>query len=1043
MGLDMKCRKCGAENPGDTRFCGQCGSPLFDAQDDTQSGDIHEAPTRTLITQTSKIRIGANFADRYHILEELGRGGMGRVFKALDTQVDEKLALKLLNPNVTADEKSRERFRNELKTTRQISHRHICRVYDFSEWDGQAFITMEYVSGEDLKSLIRRVGHLTPGKAVFIARQIAEGLSEAHRLGVIHRDLKPHNIMIDKDGNVRIMDFGIARSFQKTGVTDTGVIIGTPEYMAPEQVEGKELDQRTDLYSLGIILYEMLTGRVPFDGDTPLSVAVKHKTERPVNPRRINPQIPAEISLVILRCLEKDRQLRFQDADQLLKKLEALEESLPKTDRVVPERRTGSTREITVKLNLSKMLVPALLLAALALVTFVGWRILARRDVVLFAADKPSLAVMHFENNTGDLNLSHWRKALSDLLIADLSQSRFLQVLSGERLYDIMDELDLVQAPSYSSDALKKVAERGGVRYVIVGKMTRAGNTIRLNTTLQEAATGNVLGSAQVEGESEESLFALVDELTTRIKEDFKLSAAKIAADVDAKVEEITTTSAEAHRYYNEGMTYHNRGDYTKSIPLMELAVAIDPDFAMAYRAMSVAYSNLGYQAEADRRLQRAFELKDRVSERERYYIEADYYRRSEETYDKAIEAYTKLLAVYPDDHVGNNNLGVVYNALEEYDKAIDSFAVNVRNQVENYHSYANLSQAYMAVGQLDKAAEVAERYLISVSDHPQLHINLAMVHMLKRKYDAAEMEIERALAIDPNSLDGIINKGNVRLLKGEEEQALSEYRKLMDIDQPVAHFAAKRMLAGLYIGRGQFAAAEGELQQALELADMLGERSWETELHAGLGYLLALQGRTAQALKTCDQAVQVAQESGILARQREALFNRAWVQVMLDDLDGARRSASDLQQLVSRGLNQKAMRFIYLINGRLLSKAGQHAEAMEELTRARALMRINDPAVSIVADAMAETAEAAGDLNKARKIYSSIVELPRARLDNGFVFSRSLYRTARILQQQGDERESAALYRRFLELWKSADPDIPMRQDARRQLQSLARETR
>jgi serine/threonine protein kinase/Tfp pilus assembly protein PilF len=1039
----MKCGKCGAENPGDTRFCGQCGNPLFDRQNGTHSDDIYEAPTRTLITPTSQIRIGANFADRYHVLEELGRGGMGKVYKALDTQVDEKLALKLLNPEVAADERSRQRFRNELKTTRQISHRHICRVYDFSEWEGQAFITMEYVSGEDLKSLIRRVGNLTPGKAVFIARQIAEGLSEAHRLGVIHRDLKPHNIMIDKDGNVRIMDFGIARTFRKSGVTDTGVIIGTPEYMSPEQVEGKEIDHRTDIYSLGIILYEMLTGRVPFDGDTPLSVAVKQKTERPVNPRRLNPQIPAEISLVILRCLEKDRQLRFQDADQLLSKLKALEESLPKTDRVLPERGTRSTREITVKLNLSKMLVPALVLAALAVVTFVGWRLLAKRDVVLFAADKPSLAVMHFENNTGDPNLSHWRKALSDLLIADLSQSRFLQVLSGERLYDILDEMDLVQAPSYSSDALKNVAERGGVRYVIVGKMTRAGNTIRLNTTLQEAATGHVLGSAQVEGESEESLFALVDELTTRIKEDFRLSAEKIAADVDAKVEEITTTSAEAHRYYNEGMTYHNRGDYTKSIPLMELAVAIDPDFAMAYRAMSVAYSNLGYKSEADRRLQRAFELKDRVSERERYYIEADYFRRSEETYDKAIEAYTKLLAVYPDDHVGNNNLGVVYNALEEYDKAIERFAVNVRNQVKNYHSYSNLSNAYMAIGQLDKASKVAEQYLIQVVDHPQLHINLAAVHMLKRKYDAAEMEIEKALTLDPNSLDGIMAKGNVRFLKGEDEQALAEYQKLMDIDQPVAHFAAKRLLADFYIGRGQFTAAENELHQALELADMLGERSWESDLYAGLGYLFALQSQSAQALKTCDQAVQIAEESGILAKQRAALFNRAWVQIMLDDLAGARQSAQKLEQLISGGLNHKAKRYMHLVNGRLLSKAGKYADAMEELKLARELMRINDPALSVAADAMAETAEAAGELDKARRIYASIAELPRARLNNGFVFSRSLYRTARILQQLGEEKESELLYRRFLNLWKSADRDIPMRMDAERQLQNLARETR
>lgn len=1040
----MKCGQCGADNPGDTRFCGQCGTTLLDSAASTSKTALDdndlEAPTRTLITTPSNIRIGANFARRYHILEELGRGGMGKVYKALDTKVDEQIAIKLLNPEVAGDEKTRQRFREELKTTRQISHRHICRVYDFSEEDGQAFITMEHVSGEDLKSLIRRVGQLTPGKAVFVARQIADGLAEAHRMGVIHRDLKPHNIMVDKEGNVRIMDFGIARTFKKTGVTDTGVIIGTPEYMSPEQVDGKEVDQRSDIYSLGIILYEMLTGRVPFAGDTPLSVAVKQKTERPISPRRLNPQIPAEINRIILRCLEKDRELRFQDAASLWEELKAIEKSLPKTDRVVPERKTRATREITVKFNLSRMFVPALVLVGLALITFVGWRLISQRDVSIFAADKPSLAVLHFENNTGDNNLIHWRKALSDLLISDLSQSRFLQVLSAERMFQIMEELDILTDSSYSSDDLKALARRGGVRYVLVGKMTKAGDIIRLNITLQEAQTGEVIGSEQVEGEGEDSLFSLVDELTTRIKASFKLSAEKIASDLDAKVEEITTASSEAHRYYNEGMTYHNRGDYTKSIPLMELAVAIDPEFAMAYRAMSVAYSNLGYQSEAERRLERAFELKDRVSERERYYIEADYYRRSEQTFDKAIDAYEKLLAVYPDDHVGNNNLGVVYNSIEEYEKAIECFDANVRNQTQNYHSYSNLATAYLSTGRLRKAEGVARHYLSDVADHPQIRSTLAQILVYHRKYDAALEEAERALALDAGALDAIVTKGNVLFLSGDLPGARAEYTRLLDNEQPVAHLYGRTLLADFYSAQGQLLEAETQLRQGLDLAEMMGEASWLAGLRAQLGYLLGLQGRAPQALAVSRSAMQSAQESGTLSKQREALFSLAVVELMLDQTAEARQTARSLQQVTSQGLNLKAMRYVYLVNGLLLAQAGDHEGAVEEFKRAGKLMPLTDGTSVMLSDALGASLWASGEPEKAQKVFLGILIRPTARLDNGYLYARAQYQTARLLQEQGDADKARTYYEKFLELWTDADPDIPLLVDARQQLETLSR---
>ena len=220
------------------------------------------------------------------MIEELGKGGLGRVYKVFDKKIKEKVALKLLRPEISSDEETVERFSNELKYARKIIHKNVCRMFDLGEEAGTHYITMEYVSGEDLKSMIRMMGRLSPGQAVSITRQVCEGLEEAHKLGVVHRDLKPQNIMIDREGNARIMDFGIARSLKAKGITDGGIIIGTPEYMSPEQVDGKEIDQRADIYALGVILYEMLTGKVPFEGDAPLSIAVKHKTEMPLAVRR-------------------------------------------------------------------------------------------------------------------------------------------------------------------------------------------------------------------------------------------------------------------------------------------------------------------------------------------------------------------------------------------------------------------------------------------------------------------------------------------------------------------------------------------------------------------------------------------------------------------------------------------------------------------------------------------------------------------------------------------------------------------------------------
>ncbi len=331
----------------------------------------------------AELERGTTFAGRYEVIEELGKGGMGKVYKVFDKKIKEVVALKLIRPEISTDAKSIERFNNELRLARKISHRHVCRMYDLGEEGTSHFITMEYVPGEDLKRFIKRSEQLTVGKAVSIAKQICEGLAEAHHFGVIHRDLKPQNIMIDADGNTRIMDFGIARFLEGEGVTTHGVMIGTPDYMSPEQTEMEGVDQRSDIYALGVILFEMVAGRVPFEGKTPISIAMKHKSEPPPDPRNLNAQVTEGLSQVILKCMQKEKRDRYQSAEELLADLKNIEEALPTTEKIVPpaKPKPQTLKEITVTLNTKKLLVRvAALIVILVGISVVVWRLLPLKD---------------------------------------------------------------------------------------------------------------------------------------------------------------------------------------------------------------------------------------------------------------------------------------------------------------------------------------------------------------------------------------------------------------------------------------------------------------------------------------------------------------------------------------------------------------------------------------------------------------------------------------------------------------------------------------
>lgn len=1030
--MSVKCSKCESENTDKSKFCSNCGADL------TGPHDIDA--TKTAETQKEELTTGAAFAGRYQIIEELGKGGMGRVYKVMDKETNEKVALKLIKSEISADKKTVERFRNELSIARKISHRNICRMYDLGKEKGSYFITMEYVPGEDLKSFIRRAAPLSTARTISIAKQVCDGLSEAHHLGVVHRDLKPQNIMIDKQGNVRIMDFGIARSVQSKRITGEGVMIGTPDYMSPEQVEGKEVDSRSDIYSLGVILYEMVTGQVPFEGDTPFSIGLKHKSEPPKDPKEFNSQVHEDLSRVILKCLEKDKTLRFQSAEDIRSELENIEVGLPSSGKITTRRKPLTSREITVSVGVMKFFVPSLILIAIVLTGLFLWRPWAREKTSsLSSAGNPSLAVMYLENNTGDETLSHWRKGIADLLTTDLMQSKYIKVLGGDQLVNILKDLDQLDTESYSSEVLKKVAAQAGVDHIARGSYSKAGNILRIDMVIQDAETGDAIATKKVEGETEAAIFTMVDELTKWTKESLMLSALQVADDLDEEIGTVTTSSPEAYKFYMEGLNFFAKAQYEQSIESLGKAIAQDPGFAMAYRKIAHAYGNSGKPNESKKYLQKALALTERLTEKEKLLIQGDYFGFSEPDYDKAIEAYEKLIEVYPESEETRsacNNLGIIYRTIENYNEAIECYEKALNSENIYRGTFTNLAACYMAVGKYDKAEKILKESFELYPDFILGHWTLARLYAYKGQMELALQEVDKTAALDPT-----YTKGRFYLLQWDFEKAEAEYLKWFDHIQQNYHLAARVQLEHLYRTQGQFKQAVNQIELGIDQAQEMNHDNYLEIFNYWLAYLKLSQ-------QDYDTALEAAAESESLSRQSSnpgyLIYNlelQGWIYAAMGELEKALETAEEIKRTIEKGPFKKLIRNYNFLMGIIQLKNKNYSDAVRFFNGAVSLLPY--PSGWETDDGyyryhLALAYYESGDLQRAREKFEELIHLIPGRTTFGDFYAQSYYLLGLIYEEQGEASKAKLNYEKFLNLWKDADPEFSEVEDARARLADL-----
>jgi serine/threonine protein kinase/tetratricopeptide (TPR) repeat protein len=875
---------------------------------------------------------------RYRILEKLGAGGMGEVYLAEDTQLGRKVALKLLAQELTQNRDRLSRFDQEAYTASALNHPNILTIYEMGDEGGRHFIATEFVDGETLR---HRLGGppMDLADVLNVGIQIAGALEEAHAAGIIHRDIKPENVMIRRSGHVKVLDFGLAKLIEKSATedtdteavtralvqTDAGMVLGTSQYMSPEQARGKPIDARTDIWSLGVVLYEMATGRPPFHGETKTDVIVAIAKNEPPPIARFAPNAPAEFEWIVLKALRKDVEERYQTIKELesdLKKLKQRIEFQSELERSMgPERlhttfsgladteihapvsphsahttvtpalatsevpnlrhtRASSAEYVVTEIKRHKSVFAVVALAvfiAAAAIIYFGF---IHKKTVL--TEKDTILLADFVNTTGD---TVFDDSLKQALAVQLGQSPFLNIFSEDRVREQLRLMRMSDDARITRDVGKAICARQSIKAMLLGSIS-GGTHYLVTLEAVNSQTGDMIASEQFEVDSKEQVLKSLGPAASRLREKLGESLATLKS-FDAPIENVTTSSLEALRQYSLGMKQHARLDYRNAIPFYQYAIQIDPNFAIAHARLATCFNTLR-QLEASRaEFIKANELRDRVTERERFFITSNYYGGVTGQWDEQIRELEKWKATYPHDWEPLNLLSNRYTTTGPFELAVTEGNKAIELNPNDARAYVNLGVAFIELNKFDEAKTVLLRAQQLRPESTNMHARLYQLGLLQGDAGLMKDQIDWANATPHNAENGLMWQSQVAAFRGEGQQADEFTNRAIEIIRP----DAKETMAQWMLIEATRDAALNSCGHAVQLTKQALDLSREQ----------ANLINAANAYGRCGQAAQAQSLVDDLSKRYplDSLLNASWLPIIRAQIELSKGNAVQAVQLL------------------------------------------------------------------------------------------------------------------------------------------------